>query len=144
MQNKPNLKTANLTQASEPQGLIRIYNFVDWQKQSQNKPNSNPIQSQTKPIWVENQMNISIVLIVGYESDLGFWPKNPKAKTNPNKANFKSRNHGIFLAFAFNLLKWTLGQVRKFEYQISKYETISNDQNLSDDSQDSNDQNNKF
>jgi len=61
-------------------------------------------------------------------------------KTNPNKANpstllrtgFKRGGYAALrsaykktLFFSLNLVEWTLGQLRKLEYRISKFETNS-------------------
>ncbi len=63
-------------------------NKLNWTL-SENKPNSNPIQSQTKPICFYAQMNASSVLTKDYENKRLCRGAENKPKTNPIKANFK-------------------------------------------------------
>jgi len=45
---------------------------------------------QNEPNLPENQVNASSVLAKSYETDIVFWPKNPKANLPENQVNVRS------------------------------------------------------
>jgi len=102
MQNKPNLPTARINVTSV---LTKHYeNKLNWTL-SENKPNTNPKQSQTKPICFYAQMNVSSVLTKHYENKRPCRRGENKPKTNPIKANFKRDTLLLCTALVFLLLK---------------------------------------
>jgi len=103
MQNKPNLLDAQMNVTS----LITVdyENIANW-KLGENKPNSKPIQSQSKPIQTQNKpnsrkakMNISSALTKNYNNEQRTMNNERLCKTNPIKPNF-------YLAYFNNLRIW--------------------------------------
>ena len=82
MQNKPNFQKSQMN--------VNIYNTTDYENKSnwtlgENKPNSNPIQTQTKPICRMPKMSVNSILTKDYErNDIFAVPEN-KANSNPIK-----------------------------------------------------------
>ena len=68
-------------------------NKRDWTL-GENKPNSNPIQTQSNPICRMPKMSVNSILTKDYErNDIFAVPEN-KANSNPNKPNFTYPQRG--------------------------------------------------
>jgi hypothetical protein len=85
MQNKPNLLNAQINVTS-----VTIKNYEEKRPCSprKNKPNSNPIQTQTNPITKRPKMNVNKVLTRGYENKRLRRCAENKPNSNPNKPSF--------------------------------------------------------
>ena len=60
----------------------------------------------------ENQVNARSVLAKGYEADIVFWPKNPKANSNPI-SEMPKMNVNTYITRKYDI--WTLGKRGKNE-----------------------------
>jgi len=78
--NKPNLLNAqmNVSRVS-----TRDYEKMTLGERGKNKANSNPIQTQTKPISEKAEMNVNKVLAKDYENKPRFRPNQNKPNTKP-------------------------------------------------------------
>jgi len=92
MQNKPNFQKVKMNVSDY---ITREYGKKDTWWSGKNKPNSNPIQTQTNPISEEPKMNVKSILAVDYENiainieDPAFRGRN----TNPKQTQFQRGNH---------------------------------------------------
>jgi len=91
MQNKPNSPKAQMS--------VSRVSTMDYEKKTlgesgKNKPNSNPIQSQTNPISEMPKMNVNKVLTKDYENKWLWRLRKNKPNTNPNKAKFTYPKRG--------------------------------------------------
>jgi len=87
MQNKPNFRKAQMN--ANVFITMNYENKYNWTI-GQNKPNSNPIQTQSNPISSKAKMSVNIYYTEDYENKwLGRVRKN-KPNTNPIKANFNT------------------------------------------------------
>ena len=97
MQNKPNFRKAQMN--------VNIYYTKAYSndtavRQVENKPNSNPIQTQTNPISEEPKMNVSSIVAKDYQNICPCGAPKNKAKTNPISQKAKnepklSNNNGL-------------------------------------------------
>jgi len=89
MQNKPNVKDAQINVNSY---MKSIYEKLDTWLSGKNKPNSNPIQTQSNPILSAVgglQMSVNSILTKDYErNDIFAVPEN-KPNSNPIQTQFK-------------------------------------------------------
>jgi len=68
---------------------------VDYKKKTlgesgKNKPNSKPIQTQTKPISEKAKMNVSYIKTKGYENKPHFWVNAKQTQFKPKQTQFKT------------------------------------------------------
>ena len=75
-----------------------------------NKPNSNPIQTQTNPITKRPKMNVNKVLTKDYENFRLCRRAENKPNSNPNKPNFK-----LFAADVIHELRYVADR-RRMDY----------------------------
>jgi len=83
MQNKPNFRKSQMN--------VNMVLTVDYEKKTlgergKNKPNSNPIQTQTNPITEKQKMNVNKVLTKGYENKSHFWIKAKQTQFKPKQS----------------------------------------------------------
>ncbi len=92
MQNKPNFRKSQMNVSIF---LTKEYeNKRDWTL-GQNKPNSNPIQTQSYPICRMPKMDVNSILTKDYErNDIFAVPEN-KAKTKPIQSQYKPKTNPI-------------------------------------------------
>jgi len=64
--------------------LAKDYEQRTVNNELKNKPNSNPIQTQTKPIAEKPKMNVNKVLTKNYENKPHFWAKSKQTQNKPN------------------------------------------------------------
>ena len=86
MQNKPNFSEVKMSVNSV---LAKDYEEISDTTLGQNKPNSNPIQSQTKPICQKPKMSVNKVLTKDYEKNRAL--RLPKNK--PNQTQCQNRQN---------------------------------------------------
>ena len=66
------------------------------------------INMQYKPNLQENQVNANSVLAKGYEDDIVFWPKNPKANFRKSQMNVNP----YYTTNYENISDWTLSKTK--------------------------------
>jgi len=89
MQNKPNLSD---DQMNANMVLTMDYEKRTLGKRGKNKPNTNPIQTQTNPITEKQKMTVNKVLTNGYENKSHFWVKAKQTQFKPKQSQFPKRS----------------------------------------------------
>jgi hypothetical protein len=115
-------------------------NKSDWTL-GKNKPNSNPIQSQSKPIkpnLPDAQMSVNSILTKEYERNDIFAVSENKAKTNPIQSQFQyltypqraKRKHNYFPMVLFPLTLSTARDYNEIFSLISCFQRTQNERDL--------------
>ena len=82
MQNKPNLPESEINASSVS---TKDYVYFMLYNSPKNKPNSNPIKPNTKPISKKPKMNVNIYYTTVYNNKTAF----RRMKNKPNQTQFK-------------------------------------------------------
>ncbi|GAI37054.1 unnamed protein product, partial [marine sediment metagenome] len=82
MQNKANFQKS---QMNVNKAITRDYENETLGKRGKNKPNTNPIQSQTNPISEKAKMNVTSIITKGYENKPRFRAKAKQTQYKPNQ-----------------------------------------------------------
>ncbi|MCK4293419.1 MAG: hypothetical protein KAY65_09495, partial [Planctomycetes bacterium] len=91
MQNKPNFQIAQMNVKSV---ITKDYENQPLRSLPENKPNTNPIQTQTNPIYEKPKMNVSSIVTKDYEN---IYPCGvPKNKPNSNAISQKAQMNATF------------------------------------------------
>jgi len=88
MQNKPNLLNAQMNVSPF---ITKDYENDNTFRLPENKPNTNPIRTQSNPISEKPKMNVTSILTKDYESERLYRCGENKPNTNPIKPNLVRR-----------------------------------------------------
>ncbi len=87
MQNKPNFRKS---QMNVNKVLTMDYDNKTLSKRGKNKPNTNPIQTQSNPISEKAKMNVTSIITKGYENKPRFRAKAKQTQYKPNQTQYKA------------------------------------------------------